>query len=94
MKPGPIVAAQLSGLPIVPVAAGADRGWWFGGWDRFLIPKPFARIRVEYGEPVEVPRELDPERESELMRVLEEELNRLTRRVDREPSPSDKDTAP
>lgn len=87
MKPGVIVAAQLTGLPIVPVAAGANRGWWFGGWDRFLVPKPFTRIRVVYGEPVEVPRELGEGAERQYMERLEGELNRLTRWVDGDGGP-------
>jgi lysophospholipid acyltransferase (LPLAT)-like uncharacterized protein len=88
MKPGAILAGQLAGLPLVPVAAGADRGWWFGGWDRFLVPRPRARIRVAYGEPVEIPRELDPPAQEEYMRRLEDELNRLTRWVDQDGGPS------
>lgn len=88
MKPGVIVAAQLTGLPIVPVACGADRGWWFGNWDRFLVPKPFARIRVVYGAPVEVPGELGEEGQREFSDRLEAELNRLTRWVDGDNGPS------
>jgi lysophospholipid acyltransferase (LPLAT)-like uncharacterized protein len=84
MKAGAIVAGQITGLPLVPVAAGADRGWWFGGWDRFLVPRPFARIRVAYGEPVEIPRELDSDRQAEYMQRLEDELNRLTGWVDQD----------
>ena len=56
MKPGALLAAQLAGVPVIPVAAGASRAWWFGGWDRFLVPKPFARIRLRYGEPLLIPR--------------------------------------
>lgn len=59
MKPGPVLIAQRTGAPIIPVAASASRAWVFGGWDRFLIPKPFSRMHIEYGEPVHVPRELD-----------------------------------
>jgi lysophospholipid acyltransferase (LPLAT)-like uncharacterized protein len=84
MKAGAIVAGQITGLPLVPVAAGADRGWWFGGWDRFLVPRPFARIRVAYGDPVEIPRELDGDGQAEYMQRLEDELNRLTGWVDRD----------
>ncbi len=84
MKPGAIVAGQLTGLPLVPVAAGAGRGWWFGGWDRFLVPRPFTRIRVAYGAPVEIPRDIDAEEQSNYMRHLEDELNRLTRWVDQD----------
>jgi len=57
MKPGALLAAQLAGVPVIPVAAGSARAWWFGGWDRFLVPKPFARIRLAYGAPLVIPRE-------------------------------------
>lgn len=82
IKVGPLRAAQLAGVPLVPVTAGADRAWWFGGWDRFLVPRPFARIRLRYGEPVWVPREAPPEEVERLATVLEERLNRLTEEVD------------
>jgi len=49
--PGALIAAHRSQAPILPVAAAADRAWRLGSWDRFLIPKPFARITVAYGEP-------------------------------------------
>lgn len=88
LKPGVLVAAQLTGLPLVPVAAGASRGWWLGGWDRFLIPRPFARIRVAYGAPVEIPRELTPGAQADYMNRVEAELNRLTRWVDQDAGPS------
>ena len=61
MKPGPVLIAQRTGAPIVPVAAGADRAWFFGSWDRFLVPKPFARMRIVYGEPVAVGGDADVE---------------------------------
>lgn len=82
LKPGVIVAAQRSGLPIVPVAAGADRAWWFVSWDRFLVPKPFARIRVAYGEPRVVPRGAGPEELERYRSEIELELNEMLRLVD------------
>jgi lysophospholipid acyltransferase (LPLAT)-like uncharacterized protein len=43
------------------VRAAASRAWRLKSWDRFLIPKPFATVRVIYGEivPIDVasPRE-------------------------------------
>ena len=47
---GALIAAQRSGVPILPIAASADRAWRLGSWDRFVIPKPFARITVAYGD--------------------------------------------
>ena len=52
--PGALIAAQRSGAPILPVVAVADRAWRLKSWDRFLIPKPFARVTVAYGNPANV----------------------------------------
>lgn len=82
MKPGPLFAAQRAGVPLIPVSAGADRAWWFGGWDRFMVPKPFARIHLAYGEPMFVPPEADAAEVERLAKVLEDRLNALTREVD------------
>jgi lysophospholipid acyltransferase (LPLAT)-like uncharacterized protein len=54
VQPGAVAAAQHTGAPIVPIGAAADRGWWVRSWDRFLVPKPFARVHLVYGEPVSV----------------------------------------
>lgn len=47
--PGAAVAAQRSGALIVPIRARASRAWRLRSWDRFLIPKPFARVTVTMG---------------------------------------------
>lgn len=47
---GALVVAQRAGAPVIGAAALADRGWRLGSWDRFLIPKPFARVRIAYAE--------------------------------------------
>ncbi len=79
MKPGPIVAAQKTGAPILPFSCGASRAWYLNSWDRMLVPKPFARIHVCYGEPFLVgPGDDTGERE----RALEAELARLTAQAD------------
>jgi lysophospholipid acyltransferase (LPLAT)-like uncharacterized protein len=52
--PGALVAAQRSDSFILPIAASADRAWRLRSWDRFMIPKPFARVTVAYGAPTKV----------------------------------------
>ncbi len=52
--PGALIAAQRSDSPIIPVVAVADRAWHLKSWDRFMIPKPFARITIAYGNPAKV----------------------------------------
>ena len=69
LKPGALAAAQMAGLPVVPIALSASSGWHFKSWDSFLLPKPFSRIRIEYLEPRSIPR--DSSRQ-DLDRVAEE----------------------
>ncbi len=52
--PGALIVAQRSGAPMVPVAVSASSGWRLRSWDRFLVPKPFARVHVAYGEPLNI----------------------------------------
>jgi lysophospholipid acyltransferase (LPLAT)-like uncharacterized protein len=54
MKPGVVAAAQRGGGVIVPIHAQADRAWRLHSWDRFMIPKPLARVRITDGRPFEV----------------------------------------
>lgn len=52
--PGALVAAHRAGVPVVGVVAHVDRAWRLRSWDRFEIPKPFARIAVAYSAPTPV----------------------------------------
>jgi lysophospholipid acyltransferase (LPLAT)-like uncharacterized protein len=52
--PGALVAAQRTDSFIVPAVAVADRAWRLRSWDRFMIPKPFARVTIAYGNPTKV----------------------------------------
>jgi hypothetical protein len=52
VQSGCVAAARLGGVPLVPVALGADRAWKLNSWDRFVIPKPGSRALLAYGEPM------------------------------------------
>ncbi|MCH5375219.1 MAG: lysophospholipid acyltransferase family protein, partial [Planctomycetes bacterium] len=60
-KPGTVLMARIGGAPMVPIGYAADRAWVLDTWDRFMIPKPFARIAIAVGEPIEVPRGASPD---------------------------------
>jgi hypothetical protein len=82
LKPGVLRAAQRTGLPIVPAAAAADRASYFGRWDRFLVPHPWARVVVSFGEPIAVAPGADAAELERQRRELTEAMNSLTRAVD------------
>lgn len=54
VAPGAPVIAQRTGAAMVPVSAWASRAWRLKSWDRFMIPKPFARVTVAYDHPIRV----------------------------------------
>jgi lysophospholipid acyltransferase (LPLAT)-like uncharacterized protein len=75
-KPGAILLAQMSGRPMLPLAYAASRAWLIK-WDKFVIPKPFARIALAVGPPRYVSRTLDPAALERLQADMEAELKRL-----------------
>jgi len=72
--PGAAVAAQRTGAPIVPIRARASSAWRLKSWDRFLIPKPFARVTVTIGPLTRVIAESPraaAEQSGDLQRILD-----------------------
>ena len=56
VKGGIVDVARRSHVAVLPLVAAADREWVLTrSWDQFKIPKPFARIAVQYGEPIIIP---------------------------------------
>lgn len=55
IKPGVVVMARIGKVPVIPVACAAENAWFLKRWDNFMIPKPFSRVVVGVGEPVEIP---------------------------------------
>lgn len=51
-KPGTAVLAHRTGAPVVPCACVSSSAWELSSWDRFLVPKPFCRVVLRYGEPL------------------------------------------
>ena len=77
-KPGAVLMARIVSVPLVPLACAADRAWYLKRWDNFMIPKPFARIVLAVGEPVNVPAETPLDRIDEYRMRMQNAVNRLT----------------
>lgn len=58
---GAAKAAIATGTPLLPAVVVPTRRWIVTrAWDRFQVPKPFCRIDVHFGEPIEVDASADP----------------------------------
>jgi lysophospholipid acyltransferase (LPLAT)-like uncharacterized protein len=72
-KPGVLIVARESGLPVQPWAVAVRPAWRLRGrWDRQLVPLPFGRLRVHEGKPIRIaPTERIRPRLAELQAELE-----------------------
>jgi len=52
IKAGLVRLAQLGNAVIAPFYVTADHAWFFRSWDRFMVPKPFSRVRLRFGDPI------------------------------------------
>jgi lysophospholipid acyltransferase (LPLAT)-like uncharacterized protein len=48
---GIVYLAQQSGAAVVPVNMEYSSCWRVKSWDRFILPKPFSKVRVIFGQP-------------------------------------------
>lgn len=90
LKSGVLAAAQRAGVPVIPVYAEARSAWRLDSWDRFVIPKPFAKIRVAYGRPLHIaPGEAALTAAAEQARRSMDEVERMARWPDGTATPTD-----
>ena len=70
LGPGIIFLAQKSGAPVVPVNMEYSSYWRLKSWDRFILPRPFSKVRVIIGQSHHVRSTSTPEEfETERLRL-------------------------
>lgn len=71
VKPGIILLAQKSGIPIIPVYVSFDWCIKLNTWDKFTIPLPFSKAKVRIGHPIWVlPEDTTDSKKEELEEAL------------------------
>jgi lysophospholipid acyltransferase (LPLAT)-like uncharacterized protein len=80
---GAILLAKLGGAPVVPLGFGASRATVLDSWDRSLVPHPFARAVVVFGEPLHVSPDADRAGLEEARQRLQAGLEAATAEADR-----------
>ena len=69
---GIVYLAQQSGAEVVPLNLEYSSCWRAKSWDRFILPKPFSKVRVVVGQPHRVGMtSSDEEFERERLRLQE-----------------------
>ena len=81
-KPGAAYLAKAVGSPIFPIAYAATRVARLRSWDGLMIPLPFARLIIQFGDPLEVPAHASDEQVEDCRVELERRLNALTQVVE------------
>lgn len=76
---GPIVLAQITGLPLAPASYHLNWKVCVKSWDRFQIPLPFARCDIRVGKIFQVPRELTDAGREKFRQEVEAEMRAITR---------------
>jgi lysophospholipid acyltransferase (LPLAT)-like uncharacterized protein len=51
---GVVFLAQKSGAPVVPIQMEYSSCWRLKSWDRFVVPRPFAKLRAIFGAPIHI----------------------------------------
>lgn len=80
-KPGLTYLAGQLGLRVVPLASSSPDSWVMRSWDRFRVPRPFARVCIGHGAPIAVAASRHPEAAERERARVEAALKALTAEV-------------
>jgi lysophospholipid acyltransferase (LPLAT)-like uncharacterized protein len=84
-QPGGLMLAQKTGGLVVPIAASTVHSWVYRrSWDRIVVPRPFAEIHVDYGEPISVPADASETQLEQLRLQLEQSVLALHAVLDKQ----------
>jgi lysophospholipid acyltransferase (LPLAT)-like uncharacterized protein len=82
-KNGMIRLAMVTGVPLIPIMVSAHPALTIHmAWDKTLIPLPFSKVVVMYGEPWRPARQMRETEVEFLRQEVEGKLNQMLRRCD------------
>lgn len=82
VKPGALFLAKKMNAFIVPITFSAKPAIMFKSWDKYLLPKPFARAVIVFGKPLHLSSDKKECTIQEECQLLEKTLNQITERAD------------
>ncbi len=84
MKNGMLAVAKGAGVLFVPIACSGTRVLTLHkSWDKTIIPLPFSKMIIDFGEPLEIPSDATKAEMEALRLRAEQVLNDMTDHLDR-----------
>jgi hypothetical protein len=77
-KPGPVLLAKASSMPMAAFYVAIDRAWVLNTWDQLIIPKPFSKALVRFSAKMHVPADADDAQIAAFRERLQAALERVT----------------
>ena len=81
-KPGAVITAKKSGVPIVLAGVSFKKKKVLNNWDKFEIPYFFSSAKIIYSEPFYVNKDLTYEDTSEMILICGRKLNELQKQAE------------
>jgi hypothetical protein len=78
-KPGPVLLAKMSGVPILCFYLAAEHPWILRSWDAMMVPRPFSKVHVRWTKQIHVPAEASEEEMKQYQQQMQESLERARR---------------
>jgi len=76
VKPGPVMLARATGIPMVGFHIALTEAWVLNTWDQLIIPKPFSRALMRVGRVIPVPPDADDAQREQALQQLQATLDR------------------
>ncbi len=71
IKAGVIKMALETDALVVPFYAQPENAWYFNSWDQFMLPKPFSKVTLAFGEALSLAPCSTPEEFEAHLKMLE-----------------------
>ncbi len=79
---GIAAVARLTGAPVIPCAVSIRSARLLNTWDRLLVPFPFSRGAIVWGQPIFVARDSDPAALEAARRAIEAGITSVLQEAD------------
>ena len=84
MSTGTIFLASRSGRAIVPTAFACESSWTIpGSWTSLVIPKPFSKVFLLAGDPIEVPADVSRDNLTQYAAQIQGQMDHLNAQAQR-----------